>query len=219
MSATVSNTGTRFSEATTLRYYRSTDAAITASDTSEGTAAIPGLNGGGTNSLSIALTAPASPGIWYYGACVDTVTGESATANNCSTAVMVTVRSPVHIPDLVVSSPTVSDNSPVSTGRFTLSATVSNTGTRFSEDTTLRYYRSTDAAITASDTEGGHGLWGDPLTAPASPGILLRRLWGTSHGACRSPLTAPASPVSRDHLVLRRLRGHGDRHGCESDHG
>ena len=157
LSATVSNTGTRFSEDTTLRYYRSTDAAITASDTSEGTAAIPGLNGGGTNSLSISLTAPASPGIWYYGACVDTVTGESATANNCSTAVMVTVRSPVHIPDLVVSSPTVSDNSPVSTGRFTLSATVSNTGTRFSEDTTLRYYRSTDAAITASDTSGGHG--------------------------------------------------------------
>ena len=84
MSATVSNTGTRFSEATTLRYYRSTDAAITRSDTEEGTAAIPALNAGGTNRLSIALTAPASPGIWYYGACVDTVTGESATANNCS---------------------------------------------------------------------------------------------------------------------------------------
>jgi hypothetical protein len=116
----VSNTGDRFSPATTLRYYRSTDAAITRSDTEEGAAAIPGLNAGKTNSRSIALAAPASPGIWYYGACVDEVTSESDTTNNCSTAVMVTVRSPVHIPDprvdLVVGSPTVSDSSPAAGG-------------------------------------------------------------------------------------------------------
>ena len=176
LSATVSNTGTRFSEATTLRYYRSTDAAITASDTSEGTAAIPGLNGGGTNRLSISLTAPASPGIWYYGACVDTVTGESATANNCSTAVMVTVRPRV---DLVVGSPTVSDSSPAAGGAFTLSATVRNTGVRASEATTLRYYRSTDDTITASDTSEG---------TDAIPALSAARTSSQSIS-----LTAPAS--------------------------
>ena len=92
VSATVSNTGDRWSPATTLRYYRSADAAITRSDTEEGTAGIPVYNAGGTDSVSIALTAPASPGIWYYGACVDEVTGESDTTNNCSLSVTVTVQ-------------------------------------------------------------------------------------------------------------------------------
>ena len=90
LSATVRSTGVRASEATTLRYYRSTDDTITASDTSEGTDAIPALSAAGTSSQSISLIAPAS-GTWYYGACVDTVTGESDTTNNCSMAVTVNV--------------------------------------------------------------------------------------------------------------------------------
>ena len=35
--------------------------------------------------------APSTPGTYYYGACVDAVTGESDTTNNCSGSVSVTV--------------------------------------------------------------------------------------------------------------------------------
>ena len=46
-----------------------------------------------TSSQSIDLTAPSSTGMYYYGACVDAVAGESDTTNNCSSSVRVTVRS------------------------------------------------------------------------------------------------------------------------------
>ena len=56
-----------------------------------GTDAVGGLSAGATSPESISLTAPSSAGTYYYGACVDTVTGESDTTNNCSSAVSVTV--------------------------------------------------------------------------------------------------------------------------------
>ena len=58
-------------------------------------------------------------------------------------------------PDLVVGSPTVDDSSPAVGATFTLSATVRNDGEGSSPDTTLRYYRSTDATITTADTAEG----------------------------------------------------------------
>ena len=154
LSATVQNDGNGESAATTLRYYRSTDATITTSDTEVGTDAVAGFGASGSDSQSVELVAPSTPGTYYYGACVDAVAGESNTANNCSTSVQVTVREPDH-PDLTVVSPTVSDNSPVPRASFTLSATVQNDGNGESAGTTLRYYRSTDATITTSDTEVG----------------------------------------------------------------
>jgi hypothetical protein len=42
-------------------------------------------------SSSINLTAPSDPGDYYYGACVNSVSGESNTVNNCSTAVLVSL--------------------------------------------------------------------------------------------------------------------------------
>ena len=91
LSATVSNTGDGESPATTLRYYRSTDATITTSDTAVGTDPLAALAASGRGGESISLTAPSSPGTYYYGACVDAVTDESDTTNNCSTSVLVTV--------------------------------------------------------------------------------------------------------------------------------
>ena len=82
---------------TTLRYYRSTDATITAADTEVGTDEVTGLLypplGGQwiQSSESIDLTAPSTAGTYYYGACVDSVTGESDTTNNCSSSVTVVV--------------------------------------------------------------------------------------------------------------------------------
>ena len=76
-----------------LRYYRSTDETITSSDTSEGTDDVGVLSASATSEESISLTAP-SPGTYYYGACVEAVTDESDTTNNCSTFVRITVREP-----------------------------------------------------------------------------------------------------------------------------
>ena len=117
LSATVRNDGDGAAEATTLRYYRSTDGTITTSDTSVGTDAVGGLSAGATSPESISLSAPSSAGTYYYGACVDTVTGESDTTNNCSSAVSVTVSAPPPPPpqtnpDLEVQSPSVNDSSP-----------------------------------------------------------------------------------------------------------
>ena len=90
-SATVHNQGTGESAATILRYYRSTDGSITAGDTEVGTDAVSALAASSTSNQSISLTAPSTAGTYYYGACVDPVSGESDSQNNCSTAVRVTV--------------------------------------------------------------------------------------------------------------------------------
>ena len=91
ISATVRNQGAAESTATTLRYYRSTDATISMADTEVGTDAVSALAASSTSNQSISLTAPSTAGTYYYGACVDPVSGESNSQNNCSTAVRVTV--------------------------------------------------------------------------------------------------------------------------------
>ena len=85
------NQGTGLSAATTLRYYRSTNATISTQDTQVGTDPVGALAASGTSAESIRLTAPSSAGTWYYGACVAGVSGESDTRNNCSRGVRVTV--------------------------------------------------------------------------------------------------------------------------------
>ena len=91
LSATVRNRGTGESDATNLRFYRSTDATISRSDTELQTASVSVLLPSGTSDGEITLTAPSELGTYYYGACVDSVAGESDTENNCSSAVRVTV--------------------------------------------------------------------------------------------------------------------------------
>ena len=187
LSATVRNQGTGQSASTTLRYYRSTDATISTSDTQIGTDGVFGLSASSTSAEWISLTAPSSAGTYYYGACVVSVSGESNTGNNCSTAVTVTVGA-APAPDLVVQSPTVSPSSPTAGASFTLSATVRNQGSGQSASTTLRYYRSTDATISTSDTEEGSDAVSSlsasrtsaqpiSLTAPSSAGTYY-------YGAC-----------------------------------
>ena len=95
LSATVSNTGAGESAATTLRYYRSTDATVTTSDTEVATVAVEALAASASLRAALTLTAPSAPGTYYYGACVDAVADESDTANNCSTSARVDVPQPV----------------------------------------------------------------------------------------------------------------------------
>ena len=152
--ATVRNRGGAGAPATTLRYYRSADATIATADTEEGTDAVDALAASGSSAESIGLTAPSTAGAYYYGACVDAVSDESDTRNNCSPSVRLDVDEPP-APDLEVGTPTVDDASPETRGSFTLSATVTNAGDGESSATTLRYYRSADATITTADTEEG----------------------------------------------------------------
>ena len=95
LNAKVQNQGDEPSAATTLRYYRSDDATITSDDEEVGTDAIGALNPSATSGVLISLTAPTSAGTYYYGACVESVSGESDTDNNCSEAVTVTVSGTV----------------------------------------------------------------------------------------------------------------------------
>ena len=197
VSASVRNGGRGPSATTTLRYYRSSDGTITTSDTEVGTAEVAELAASGSTTESVELTAPAAPGTHYYGACVDSVTDETDTNNNCSTSVQVTVQQtvtePQGDPDLTVTSATVSDSGPTVGAKFTLSATVRNGGAGGAETTTLRYYRSADATITPADTEVGtdtisglaaSGSAGQSveLTAPSTPGTYY-------YGACVDAVT------------------------------
>ena len=91
LNATVRNQGSGPSAFTTLRYYQSTDSTITTGDTEVGTDSVFRLDASESGAESVGLTAPSTPGTYYYGACVDPVTGESDTTNNCSAAVTVTV--------------------------------------------------------------------------------------------------------------------------------
>ena len=206
LSATVRNAGGAASLSTTLRYFRSTDATITTSDTSVGTDAVGALAASGTSAESISLTAPSTAGTYYYGACVDTVTGESDTTNNCSSSIAVTVAEPQTSPDLSVGSPTVSDSSPETGGAFTLSATVSNDGDGAAAATTLRYYRSTDATITTSDTSVGTDAVGTlaaagtssesiSLTAPSTAGTYY-------YGACVDTVTGESDTTDNCSLSV-----------------
>ena len=151
--ATVRNRGTATSTATTLRYYRSSDTTISTSDTEVGTDAVGALSRQATSAETITLTAPATTGTYYYGACVGSVSGEPYTDNNCSSSRRVTVTA--RVPDLLVESPSVSDNTPGSEGSFEYRATVRNRGTSGSTATTLRYYRSDDRTISTGDLEVG----------------------------------------------------------------
>ena len=152
LSATVRNQGDGNASSTRLRYYRSTDATITSADTEIGDDYVSSLRASATSDEIIFLRAPATFGTYYYGACVDALSEESDTGNNCSVAVMTTVNGP----DLVVGQPTVSNNNPQVEEKFTLSVTVRNRGAGdAASSTTLRYYRSADATITSGDTEVG----------------------------------------------------------------
>ena len=86
---TVRNQGGGRSAAATLRYYRSSNARISTSDEQVGSVSVGPLAAKGSSAKSISLTAPSTAGTYYYGACVDLISSESDTSNNCSRGVRV----------------------------------------------------------------------------------------------------------------------------------
>ena len=91
MYATVRNQGTGSSAATPVSFYLSTDATISTSDTRIDGQYVRRLAPSETGAVQVTATAQSIPGTYYYGACVQTVSGETDTTNNCSAAVAVTV--------------------------------------------------------------------------------------------------------------------------------
>ena len=196
LSATVRNDGGTPSPVTILRHYSSSDATITTSDTAVGTVAVGALSASGTSSESFLLTAPSTPGTYYYGACVDAVTGESDTTNNCSASVMVTVlavqQPPQRRPDIaplgVFLASGALDGSP---GRsFTFRSWVRNHGDAESAATTLRFYRSVKRSIEPTDTLVGSVAVGPLAASGATSSELLLSLTAPTrdgtyyYGAC-----------------------------------
>ena len=105
--------------------------------------------------ISNTITVPNTLGTYYYGACVDNLTGELQRANNCSSAVGIVVVAPTPNPDLIVINMMASRTNVDFSEEITLRATVRNAGASSSAATTLRWYRSTDSTITTADTPVG----------------------------------------------------------------
>ncbi len=91
LSVAIHNRGNASAPPTTVRYYLSTDSTITTDDPEVGTNAVSGLAAPSSTFKLIRLTAPSNLGTYYYGACVQPVSGESDTQNNCSSASEVVV--------------------------------------------------------------------------------------------------------------------------------
>ena len=187
LSATVHNAGDGESAATTLRFYRSTDGTITTSDTVAGTDAVAGLAASGSYLGSVDLTAPSTAGTYYYGACVDAVTDESDTTNNCSSSVQVTVPAPTpQAPRTSFGGGTWLVNTEIAPGRYftnpssgcywarllgtggTLAEILANEITIFNSPQEIVDISSSDYAFTSSDC----GTWSrSPVPAPAAGSI------------------------------------------------
>ena len=168
-----------------------------------GTDALWTLAASGTSAESISLTAPNSAGTYYYGACVDAVSGESSSTNNCSSSVQVTVSAAPPGPDLDPYAVVVTSNpfgNPPG-GRLTISVGVRNEGDEASAATTVRFYQSTDATITTSDTEVGTNTLGElsaggttsigsgPVSASSSAGTFY-------YGACVDSVTGESDTTN-----------------------
>ena len=205
LSATVRNQGSGEARSTTLRYYRSANASISDSDTEVDTDSVSSLDADETSDEWDNLTAPNSPGTYYFGACVDSVSGESNTSNNCSTAVRITVETSSS--DLVVESISASESTVEPGESFRLSATVRNQGSGEARSTTLRYYRSSNSSISASDTEVDTDSvssldadetsdeW-DSLTAPSTAGVYY-------FGACVDSVSGESNTSNNCSTAIR----------------
>ena len=161
------NQGKAAASATKLRYYLSADETISPEDTEVASDRVDSLYGKGATAsrrradMSETFTAPDTPGIYYYGVCVDAVAGEADTRNNCSQAIAITVEpeetEPIvrpEDPDLLIRWARVDASTIQLGGGVRLHITLENRGKRAAPATMIRYYRSLDATISPEeDTE------------------------------------------------------------------
>ena len=148
----IRNHGTAAATPATLSYYLSPDDTISTEDTEIQTQTLPRIAAGGTLERSVHLTAPDTPGTYYYGVCVNTVTvaAEADTTHNCSSATAITVKGA----DLMIfDAPQFSKTTLKSGETLSVNTRVWNRGRIPSPQTTLRYYLSKDETLSLDDTE------------------------------------------------------------------
>ena len=211
--ATIRNTGGESSAATTLTYYESSDATIDDTDLVITDENIPWLEAGGERQVKLDTYYFIRPGSFYVGACVTAVSGESNTSNNCSTGVRITVSNPSK-PDLVVQSPSVSDTTPTTSQYITLYATVRNQGSASSGATTLRYYRSTNSTINASDTQiGSDSIPSLSVGATSSQSTTMRITTARTYylGACVDSVSGESATSNNCSAGVRVVVTSSDR--------
>ena len=100
LSVTVANLGSGDAPSATLVYYRSVDSTISSADSRLASTTVNALKANTTSAYSINVEVPNTPGDYYYGACIGSVSGESNTTNNCSSGVKLTVSAPPEMPEM-----------------------------------------------------------------------------------------------------------------------
>ena len=165
-SVRVRNIGDTQASSTTLRYYHSTDSRISSNDRQLDTDPVSSLASAGTDTESMLVNVPLAGTFYYYG-CVDPVSGESDTSNNCSNVIVVTAEEAASGPDLIAEVTDPRNGTILEPGdSFTFSVRVRNIGDTQASSTTLRYYHSTDSRISSNDRQ----LDTDPVSSLASAG-------------------------------------------------
>ena len=156
---TIRNSGNATAPATTLRLYVSSNSTISTTDDEIGNNAFSGLAAGQSRTVTgtVRLSSQAS-GTFYFGLCVDAVSGESDTQNNCSAGVRVTVGGS-GAPDLEFTNVTPTSVTGTPAGSVQADFTVSNTGNATAAATTMRIFLSSNSTISTTDTEGGNAAF------------------------------------------------------------
>ena len=165
LSVVISNTGDLNAlQSSTLRWYRSTDNSLdTNTDTNFGTDPVRMLEAGASVTISKSDTASEISGLYYYFACVDPVSNEVDTDDNCSPAVEVAVV----VPSLTVALSASSSTAPPSQ-EITLTALISNAGGGNSDATTLHWYRSADNSLDKTTDTSLRETATVPMLAPGA---------------------------------------------------
>ena len=187
----IRNHGEAAATPSTLSYYLSSDDnTISTEDTEIQTETLPRIAAGGTLERSVHLTAPDTPGTYYYGVCVNTVAAEADTTHNCSSATAITVKGA----DLMIfDAPQLSKNTLKSGETLSVNTRVWNRGRIPSPQTTLRYYLSTDDTLSLDDTE---------VASDTVPPLSGRSAHPSRRRADLSKtLTAPETPGTHYYIV------------------
>ena len=149
---TIRNRGNATAAATTVRIYASSNSTISTSDTEVGDGPFRTLAAGQSRDQQVTVTLGNQAGTFYFGLCLDAVSGESNTQNNCSPGVRVTVGgsggADLEFTGISPRTVVVTSGTP-----FELKPIVANTGSTASPPTKLKLYLSDNSTISTGDRE------------------------------------------------------------------
>ena len=132
-----------------LGYFQSQDQIIDIFDEVLGSEILEGFGPGQSLNRSTKLTAPGQPGTYFYGACIEELSGEVNVDNNCSDAIAITVVDP--LPDLLATD-AKSDVATITSGQsLSLTGTIANAGFVSAGPVVVRFVQSEDAFIDLDD--------------------------------------------------------------------